>query len=153
MPLQLDKHETGRRRAGLIYMRCSIFVLSALLALPLLAEKYHLNPTPAVPAATGEVDAGKDNNRNTTIDLKVEHLARPANLAPPRQTYVVWVQVPGGSALNLGVLRVDNDLKGEFKSVTSVRNFDLFITAENDPHVMAPHGPVVLRTTVHESGD
>lgn len=121
-----------------------------LFSLPLLADKFHLSATAVAPAATGDVDVGRDNNGNTTVDLKVEHLANPASLSPARTAYIVWAQSPGAAPDNLGELKVDNDLNGELKGVTAKQNFDLLITAEDDPRTMEPRGPVILRTTVRQ---
>src|SRR5579871_6586461 len=114
-------------------------------ALPLLAEHYHVNPSPMVPAATGDLNVGKDSNGNATLDLKVEHLAKPGELAPSRQVYVVWIEAPGSDPKNAGELRVGGDLKGQLKTVTSARSFDLVVTAEDSTAAQEPHGEVVLR--------
>jgi hypothetical protein len=127
------------------------FLCAALLSLPLFAEKYHLNPAAIVPAAAGQVDVDRDHNGNTRIDLKVEHLAVPASLTPSKTTYVVWAQSADSPAENLGELKVNNDLKGELKTTTAKQNFELLVTAEDNPRATAPQGPVVLQTTIHNS--
>jgi hypothetical protein len=134
-------------------MRFWVVFCLILAALPAAAEKYHLNPTQLVPAATGDINVDRDDNGNTKLDVKVDHLARPGSLAPARMIYVVWVQGPGGAAENIGELKVGDDLKAELKTVTPLRNFELFITGENDGQVTQPQGPVVMRSTIHQSGD
>jgi hypothetical protein len=43
---------------------------------------------------------------------------------------------------------VDNNLKASFETVTPSRNFDLFVTAEQDATAKTPAGPEVLRTSI-----
>jgi len=54
---------------------------------------------------------------------------------------VVWARADGaGSAQNLGALHVDKDLDGTLKTVTPLRTFDVFITAESSPTARAELG-------------
>jgi hypothetical protein len=80
--------------------------------------------------------------------LKVEHLATPENLTPPRTAYVVWFQERGGEPLNQGVLKPGKDLKATFRSVTPLKVFDVFITGESDPNTKLPGEPEVMRTGI-----
>src|SRR3954469_9316651 len=97
-----------------------------------LAKKYPLTAASTVPAARGEVDVGRDKNGNTRVKVDVEHLASPENLSPPKTAFIVWIQERGGEPLNQGQLKVDKKLKATFETVTPVKNFDLFVTAESD---------------------
>jgi len=114
----------------------------------LLADKVKLIRSEMVPAATGEVEVGHDKNKNTEIEIKVEHLAKPKDLTPPKTTYVVWIQSPTSNLQNAGQLTVSDDLKGEFKTVTPLPNFDVLITAEDNPDTVGPPGEVVLHASV-----
>jgi len=107
-----------------------------------------LTATPNVPGATGVVQIRDDPNGNVQYELRVQHLAKPGNLTPPANTYVVWLRAPGSEAQNQGQLQVGDDLEGRFVSTTPSRNFELFVTAENSPTVDSPSGMVVLRTNV-----
>lgn len=132
-------------------MRYRFIVVSLLCAaLPLLAEKFHLNPTPAVPSANGDVNIDRDGNGNTRVELHVDHLARPADLTPAMSTYVVWFQVPGMPPENEGELKVGGDLKASLRTVTPDRNFDIIITAEQNPQTRSMTGPEVMRATIHQ---
>lgn len=127
------------------------FIIAAAVALTLTAcggHKYKLNPSMTVPAATGTVQAGHDKNGNTTVDLKVRHLAKPANLTPSRVVYVVWIQRPGMGPENQGQLQVGDNLEGEFKTTVPYNNFEIFVTAEDNPHTSVPSGQEVLRQRV-----
>src|SRR5579875_2588886 len=112
------------------------------------AKKFPLTAAPVVPAAKGSVEVGKDRNGNTELKLKVEHLANPASLSPSQVTYVVWLQDKESEPENEGELRVNGKLEGTFQTVTPRKNFDVFVTGENDAAVKSPSGPEVLRATV-----
>jgi len=115
-------------------------------------KEYRMAAEPEVPAATGSVKVTRDkDNGNTAFDIKVHHLALPASLTPAENAYLVWVQPRDAAPVKQGALGVDKDLKGEFKSVTVSKEFDLFITAEQNENVAAPSGAKVLRVHVDVS--
>jgi hypothetical protein len=99
----------------------------------------------ADPSAVGTVNYKTDRNGNTEMEVKVDHLAPPANLVPPKTDYVVWVQAPGQAPENKGVLRVNSDQQGSIKMISPEKNLDVFVTAEDNPNVSQPSGPEVLR--------
>jgi hypothetical protein len=111
-------------------------------------KKVPMNPAPNVPAAAGHAEIGTDRNGNTTIDLKVKHLAKPENLTPPATAYVVWIQPSGQAPQNVGQLQVNSDLEGEFKGTTPFKAFDIFVTAENNPQATTPTGQEIMRQHV-----
>jgi hypothetical protein len=112
------------------------------------AKKYPLTADKSVPAARGQVDVGQDKNGNTKVEIEVEHLAGPENLTPPRSAYIVWFQERGAEPSNQGSLKPGKDLKATFKSVTALKSFDIFISAESDPNAKSPSGSEVLRASV-----
>jgi hypothetical protein len=103
----------------------------------------------ADPSAVGTVDYHHDRNGNTSMELKVDHLAPPINLQPSKQVYVVWVQAPGQAPQNKGALKVNDDQRGSIKLLSPYPAFDVFVTAEDNEHVSAPTGPEVLHGTVN----
>jgi len=130
----------------------NVVVLTALLAIwPFGGGKdYRMTPSTQVPAATGTVKVTKDkDNGNTAFDIRVEHLAKPANLTPAANSYIVWVRPRGADAVKQGAIGVNDDLKGELKAVTTSKDFDLFVTAEQNQDVSAPRGPEILSTHVN----
>jgi hypothetical protein len=129
----------------------SIAVGIALL-LPLLAyaRKYPLTATPVVPGAKGYVDVGKDKNGNTEVTLRVEYLPKPSSLTPPAETYIVWFRRQGSEPESKGQLKVDDNLRGEFKTTTNFKNFDVIVTAETERVPKIPTGPEVLRATAQQ---
>ncbi|MGI8962167.1 MAG: hypothetical protein ACR2IV_20895 [Bryobacteraceae bacterium] len=104
-----------------------------------------------VPAATGTVTVEKDkDNGNTKLKIQVNHLASPSSLNPAANTYLVWVLPSGGgTAVKQGAIRVDKDLKGELRVVTVSKEFDLFVTAEQNEGVLEPLGVRILDTHVN----
>ena len=127
-------------------------LLSAVLLL-LFAEgcsqkRIRMNAAPIVPAATGNIELGRDENGNTQIEIKANNLAMPSRLTPPKNAYVVWIERSGRPAENQGVLRVGDDLKGEFRTVTPYSNFSVFVTAEENARAMSPLGEKVLQASV-----
>ena len=129
---------------------CIVSLVIGLIALPTVAtdKKYPLTADKSVPAARGQVDIGRDKNGNTKVELQVEHLAAPENLTPPRTAYVVWFQERGSEPLNQGALRPNKSLKATFKSITPLKSFDVFVTAEADANTKAPSGAEILRASV-----
>jgi hypothetical protein len=114
------------------------------------AKTYHMTAAKTVPAAVGEVNVAKEKNGNIRVDVKVKHLAKPGNLTPPANTYVVWLQQEGSQPQSQGELKVENDLDGELKTTTPLKNFNVFITAETDSQTKTPSDQVVLRATVQQ---
>lgn len=107
-----------------------------------------MNASPDIPAVEGHAKFGKAANENTSIDLTVEHLADPQKLTPPANTYVVWLRPNKDAApQNIGALTVDKKLKGELNTVTALRAFDLFVTAEASGQVQSPTGQPLLWTS------
>jgi len=114
-------------------------------------KKYQMTADASVPAASGEVGVQADkSNGNMKVDVKVDHLAQPANLTPPENAYVVWIRPSGEEAHKQGSLGIDKNLKGELKLVTTSKNFDVFITAEQSISVTAPSGVQILQVHVSE---
>ena len=103
---------------------------------------------PSVPAATGKAHLDKDKNGNLRLKLEVDHLAKPGALTPARQSYVVWVQPRGKEAQNQGVLKVKDNLEGSFENTVPNADFEVFVTAEDNPAAQMPSGPKLLRAEV-----
>jgi hypothetical protein len=128
---------------------CSIVTIGIMsAALIHAAKKFPFTASSIVPAAKGSVEVGKDRNGNTEVELKVEHLANPTSLSPSQANYIVWLQEKGSGPENQGELKVNGKLQGSFRTVTPRKNFELFVTGENDGTVKMPSGPEVLRTSV-----
>jgi hypothetical protein len=128
----------------------TICLTLALLATVALAKKYPLTAASTVPGARGDVEISKDNNGNTKLKMKVQHLANAENLTPPSAGYVIWLRARGGDAENQGQLKVDKNLEASFETVTPLKSFDLFVTAEQDLKAKNPSGMEVLKATIQQ---
>ena len=113
------------------------------------AKKFPLTAAPIVPAATGQAEVGKDKNGNSKVKITVEHLAKPESLTPPKNAYVVWFQESGSNPEAEGQLKVNKNLKAEFETTVPWKNFQVLVTAEDDPTAKTPSGPEVLRSIVN----
>ena len=105
-----------------LYIICLTFALLCTVAYA--AKKYPMTAASIVPGARAEVAIGKDKNGNTRLKMTVQHLA------------------------NLGQLKVNKNLKAIFVTVTPLKSFDVFVTAEQDPRTDGPSGQEVLRATI-----
>jgi len=131
-------------------MRAHLTLIALIAIWPFSGKDYHMIADPSVPAAAGTVHAERDkDNRNTKLEIKVEHLARPASLNPPASTYLVWVRPTDRDATKEGAIGVDKDLKGEVHVVTVSKDFDVFITPEQSESVTVPSSTQVLRAHVN----
>ncbi len=135
-------------------MKRAIFTLitaAALMAAPAMAEKkVEMKTSSTVPAAGGRAILAHDRNKNVRGSLGGRHLAKPQSLAPAKDTYVVWIQPEGQEANNVGVLRVNDELKGDFRTTTPYKKFDLFVTAEDSPTVSTPSGTEIMRQQLED---
>lgn len=108
-----------------------------------------LNPTTLVPSAIGRLHIGHTPAGDTTVLMQVRALAHPWNLTPPHKDYVVWIAaLTAGAPAEKGILRVGPHLRATLRATTPLRQFDLFVTAEDQAHPSQPIGPEVLRATV-----
>jgi len=114
------------------------------------AKNYHMTASDQVPGATAELNVAKERNGNVQILLRANHLAKPGRLTPSASAYIVWLQQEGSEPQNQGELKVANDLRGELKAATPLRDFRVFVTAETDAQTKLPSEQVILRATVQE---
>jgi hypothetical protein len=63
---------------------------------------------------------------------------------------VVWIQRPGRDPENLGALKVNENQEGTIKATTPYKQFDVFVTAEDNDRVQAPSSMEVLRGVVNK---
>src|SRR3954464_1983138 len=71
-------------------------------------QTYALMPADRVPAAMGTVKVSTTDDENKKLDIKVQHLPRPAELDPSLTTYVVWIDPgKGHEAFPVGQLQID----------------------------------------------
>ncbi len=99
-------------------------------------------------AAQGKVHVTDAGSGNAHVVVEIHHVPSAAKTAPGATTYVVWAHPVGGKPMNLGALKVNDDLTGELRTLTPMKHFDLFITAESTPEASAPTSVPVLSARV-----
>jgi hypothetical protein len=110
------------------------------------AKQVRLNALPLAGAGTATARVELTYNRNNLIAIKLSKVPLPSSLNNQFTRYVLWVSTPDHShVINAGQLRVENN-KAALRTLTPLRQFLLFITAENSGEVMSP-GPDVLFQT------
>jgi hypothetical protein len=112
------------------------------------ASEVRLTTDSSIPAAVGKAHLSKEKNGNLKLKVEVYHLAKPDALTPARQTYVVWTQARGKDPQNQGVLKVNDKLEGNFEDTVSNQDFDIFITAKDNPRAEFPSEPKLLKGTM-----
>lgn len=110
------------------------------------SEKTTFQRSSVVPAAEAEMQVQQDDNGNYRVDVTVENLAKPENLDPPKDSYVVWLETEDNETYSLGLLSVDNNLNGSLTAVTPYKPGRVFITAEDDGTASYPGTQVVLES-------
>jgi len=96
-------------------------------------------------ARSGAADARVEltYNRNDAITVKLANVPDPSELNDKFTRYVLWAATPDRQhIINTGQLRVEQH-RAELRTLTPLRRFVLFITAEPNGDVMTP-GPDVL---------
>jgi hypothetical protein len=122
-----------------------VFGICTAMSSTAVASDVRMTADASVPAATGKAHLDKDRNGNLKLKLEVDHLAKPGALTPTKQSYVVWIEPRGRDAQNMGVLKVNGDLKGSFEGTVPNQDFEVFVTAEDNPSAQMPMGPKLLR--------
>ena len=129
-----------------------LIAAAALLVTPSYAEKkVDMQTASVVPAAEGKATIEHDRNKNVKVTLEVRNLAKPQSLSPAKDSYVVWIQPEGQQASNVGVLRVNDELKGDFRTTTPFKKFDLFVTAEDSATASSPSGTEIMRQQLKDT--
>jgi hypothetical protein len=111
-------------------------------------KKVEMQTGSIVPGAEGRAVLEHDRNKNIQVTLEVRHLAKPQSLSPAKETYVVWIQPEGQQPNNVGVLRISDELRGDFRTTTPYKRFDLFVTAEDSATASSPGGTEIMRQQI-----
>lgn len=111
------------------------------------SKKMNFQTSQVVPAAQGFVKTKMDKNNNYSIKLKVNHLAKPEKLTPPRKEYVVWMATEQNEIKNIGRLKSSlGTLSGSLVTVTAFKPVSFFITAEDRSDISIPGSTIILKT-------
>lgn len=106
--------------------------------------KEAMSVSPQIPAAQAWYDADEDDNGNVELEVSVEHLAPPRDVAPGANTYVVWVTPVGERPRNVGALQVEDDRDGVLHTLTPHQEFELSVTAEPAENAQFPSSRPLL---------
>lgn len=101
-------------------------------------QTWNLSTSPRVPAATGQVSVQTGKDGNQTVDINVQRLAAPERVFQGASTYVVWLIAPNSPPANIGVLPLDQNLKGSLQTKTPFKAFQVEVTAEPTAFVTRP---------------
>jgi len=103
-----------------------------------------------LPAARGgeaTVQVELTYDRNNTLLIEMSDVPDPSSLNAAYTRYVLWVATPDRQTIvNAGQIRVTEDRSAKIQTLTPLRDFILFITAEARGDVASP-GPDVLFET------
>ncbi|MBI3933851.1 MAG: hypothetical protein HY316_04110, partial [Acidobacteria bacterium] len=105
------------------------------------AKNVRFRPLPLAGPGTATAKVELTYDRNNTLEVKLSGVPDPSALKPGYTRYVLWAATPDRQHfINIGQLRVDEKKNAAIKTLTPLRSFILFITAENSGDVMVP-GP------------
>ena len=114
-----------------------------------MASELTMNRAERVQQADAQLELREESNGNTEVAVEVSNLPPAGEFRENATVYVVWVQEPGGGlAHNLGALAVGRSGRGGMESLTPLRKFDIYITAETVAEARAPSGNRALWASV-----
>ena len=108
------------------------------------AKQVRFRPLPLIGGGTATAKVELTYDRNNNLEVKLSNVPEPSALKPEYTRYVLWAATPDRQHIvNVGQLRVDEKKAAELKTLTPLRSFLLFITAEAAGDVVTP-GPDVI---------
>ena len=138
--------KTSKNSLSISYsFRILSFIFAAVL-ISACSRKVVFPTSTVLPAADAVVKIDKNDNNNYEIDLRVENMAKPDRLDPPRKKYVVWMVSEKNGTINMGNLEISKKLKGSLETASPYKPICFFITAEDREVVDTPSTQVVLNS-------
>ena len=93
---------------------------------------------------TATVKVALTYDRNNILQVKLLNVPDPSTLKPGYTRYVLWAATPDRkTVVNIGQLRVDEKKNAAIQTLTPMRSFILFITAEAAGDATTP-GPDII---------
>ena len=115
--------------------------LALLLGVGACSRGIRLQAVPGLPLAGGSGRASLrvelTYDRNNTLEVRLTAVPPPESYGAQYTRYVVWTQPPGGVAVNVGQIRVEQG-RGSLQTLTPLRRFHLLITAEEKGEAQRP---------------
>lgn len=113
---------------------------------------YALVGSAYVPAANGEVEIEKIDKKQILVTVLLDHLVPPEKVELGLSHYVIWFSAPGGLPVRQGALEYDAESQtGRAAIPTSLREFELQITAENGDSPSQPSDLLVASQQIREN--
>lgn len=112
---------------------------------------YALVGSAYVPAAHGDIDVESIDKEQILINVTMDHLAPPADIEPGMTHYVVWFTAVGEHPVRQQALEYDPETRvGRASIPTSMREFDVQITAEQSDSPIQPSDLIVASQKIRE---
>ena len=133
-------------------MRCraNIFRLALTGAILLTAacnRQIRLAPLPLARGGEANVRVELTYDRNNTLRVQLSNVPDPSALNSAYTRYVLWVATADRqTVVNAGQIRVDENRKAEMQTLTPLRDFVVFITAEVRGDVTSPGPDMVFQS-------
>ena len=133
-------------------MRCraNIFRLALTGAILLTAacnRQIRLAPLPLARGGEASVRVELTYDRNNTLRVQLSNVPDPSALNSAYTRYVLWVATPDRqTVVNAGQIRVGENQKAEMQTLTPLRDFVVFITAEVRGDVTSPWPDMVFQS-------
>jgi len=113
---------------------------------------YALVGSAYVPAAQGQVDVEKIDRDQILITMTLDHLVAPERIEAGLTHYVVWFTPVGELPMRQRALDYDAEAQVARASIpTSLREFELQITAENNEAPNQPSDLLVASQKIREN--
>jgi hypothetical protein len=126
---------------------CRLLLTGAILIGGGCTRRMQFSPLPAARGGKATVQVELTYDRNNTLLIEMSSVPDPATLNSAYTRYVLWVATPDRQTIvNAGQIRVTEDRSAKMQTLTPLRDFILFITAEAQGDVASP-GPDVLFET------
>ena len=134
-----------------LYQKTKILILGLIATFTIISftscnKEIPFQKSAVIPAAEGAVKVKQDKNKNYAIQVHVTNLAGADRLSPPKSFYVVWMKSEMNEPRRLGRLNSSNKLKASFETVSQIKPYMIFITAEDNDDVQEPGDLIVLTT-------
>lgn len=128
----------------------SLIAISIIASCNALAD-YALVGSAYVPAAHGEIEIEKIDRQQILVTAILDHLVAPETIEPGLTHYVVWFSAVGELPVRQQTLEYDAETRAGRASIpTSLREFELQITAENGDTPNQPSDLVIASQKIRE---
>ena len=113
---------------------------------------YALVGSAYVPAVHGDIDLERIDKNQMLVNITLDHLPPPDRIEAGLTHFIVWFTVPGELPALQQALDYDTEAQvGRASIPTSLREFELQITAENSETPARPSGVLITSQRIRES--